>query len=200
MPAHGEPVNAPARARAWVRPLVALAALLALVALLQLSGLRDRIDVATLRQTLHAAGMGAAALYVALTALGIAIGIPGMIFVLAGVVGFPGPPGAGLALAGATLGCVLAVWWIQRVGGAPLRDSPRPRLRRVVALLERRPVLGVALLRLVVLMSAPGNAALAFAGVGAWDNARGTLLGLLPAIAVASLSTEWLLALLQVAP
>lgn len=189
-----------ARTGTWVRPMVALSTLAALAVALWLSGLRDRIDVAALRQAIDAAGMGAPALYVVFTVLGIAVGIPGMIFVLAGIVGFAGLPGAGLALLSGTLGCVTAVAWIQRVGGAPLRDSPPPRLRRVLARLDRRPVLGVALLRMLFLMSAPGNAALAFAGVRAWDNARGTLLGLLPAITMATLTTEWLLGLLHMAP
>jgi uncharacterized membrane protein YdjX (TVP38/TMEM64 family) len=139
----------------------------------------------------------AGALGLALFALAFAVGellhVPGLVFVAAAVTAWGRAAGGVAAYVGA-LGSVSASFVVVRaIGGQPLAAVERAWMKRVLAALERRPVVVVALLRLVLFMAPAANYALALSPVRYRDYLIGSALGLaLPIALAATLFGIWL--------
>jgi len=145
--------------------------------------------VKTLVESAGALGLLA---YIAIFALGQLLGVPGLVFVAAGILIYGRVYGAGAGLLGAVVAMTVSFLVVRTVGGQPLGAMQKPFMRRVLAQLDARPVRAIVLLRLVFLLAPPVNYALALSKVRLRDFVLGSTLGLLVPIAVASIFFDWL--------
>jgi uncharacterized membrane protein YdjX (TVP38/TMEM64 family) len=176
----------------WMR-LVALAALVvALLVAGRLSGLTDRLSVPALRATVAAAGAWGPVLFVVAFCVGELVHVPGMVFVAAAALGYGPVSGAALSFAGALASQSVTFAFVRSVGGKPLATLKWPFARRLLAHLDRRPVLTIALLRLVLWISPPVSYALALSGVRFRSYFAGSALGLAIPIPVIAFACGWL--------
>ena len=85
------------------------------------------------------------------------------------------------------------LYWERLGGGAVLEEVDSDFVRGALSRLQDRPVLTVALIRLVLLLSPLANAPLAMAGVKVRHNLAGTALGILPAVLATSMGSGLLI-------
>jgi len=176
----------------WVR-LVALAVLVvALVAAGHLSGLTARLDVPALRATIASAGAWGPILFVLAFCIGELVHVPGMVFVAAAAFAFGPANGSALAYAGALASVSVTFGFVRGVGGMPLTTVRWAFARRLLGHLDRRPVLTIALLRLVLWISPPVSYALALSGVRFRSYLFGSALGLAIPVPVVAFACGWL--------
>lgn len=179
------------RAPRWVRPLAAATA----IALVGLAARHFAApywgEIPRLRGLIAASGAIAPVVFGLLFPLAAMLWIPGIALLALGVVAFGPLPGALLSL----LGSLLAVSWsfalVRWLGGL---SGPRngTGLAPALARLERRPVMTVALLRLVFWMSPWVNGGLALSPIRFRHYFLGSALGLAVAIGGATLLLSYL--------
>jgi uncharacterized membrane protein YdjX (TVP38/TMEM64 family) len=159
--------------------LLALAALIgAVVAVSRHYGLASRATVAAVRDTVDGTGPWGAWLYLALFAVRDFLRVPAFILVGAAVLGYGPVRGGLLGYAGVNLADAVSFLVARAVGGRPLADLDRPRLRRLLERLDRRPVLVVFTLRHLFFSFSLLNVLLALSRIRFRDYMIGTLLGL----------------------
>lgn len=176
------------------------AAVLVLVALLgKVTGLADRLDGETMRHALLAAGPCGVLWFIGAFSAGNVLNVPGIVFISVSALVYGPVAGAMLALSGAVVASSTSFCVARRLRGrspeaeddAAAATEAAPTLgpawaQRVFARLEEHPVLVIAALRCVMIVSPPLNYALAFSSVRHRDYVLGNLLGLAGPIAVIS--------------
>jgi uncharacterized membrane protein YdjX (TVP38/TMEM64 family) len=170
--------------RTLVRLSVLAAILLALLAVAHLTGFSARFSRAGVRALVEQSGAWGVALFALLFAAGALLYVPGVLFVAVSVLMWGRLQGGLVSYAGALLAALLSFALVRFVGGRPFAEVRNPRVRAVLARLEERPVLGVALLRTFFMAAPLVNYALALSPVGAGSYLVGTAIGLVPSIAV----------------
>jgi uncharacterized membrane protein YdjX (TVP38/TMEM64 family) len=115
-----------------------------------------------------------------------------MVFVAAAALAYGPVYGAVLAYAGALASVSVTFAFVRGVGGKPLATVRWPFARRLLAHLDRRPVLTIALLRLVLWISPPISYALALSGVRFRSYLAGSALGLAIPVPVIAFACGWL--------
>lgn len=144
------------------------------------------LSTTRIRDLVQHAGAAGVGLFILIFAVGELLHVPGMVFVAAGVMAW-GPFAGGVVSYLAALVSVSVVFVVVRtIGGQPLATVTQPRVRAILARLDRRPILTVALLRLVLWIAPPVNYALALSTVRYRDYAAGSALGLAPPAALAA--------------
>ena len=184
----------PARRRVPLRPLLLVAVVGVSIGVARATGVADSLTLASLQALVSSAGLAAIPVYWAVFVAAVALTVPGYPFVVLAVLVFGAPLGVPVALVGAGMSATLVTAGYRAIGGS---STPVPRWRvvqRGLDLVELRPVLGVALLRSVLMISGPANLLLALAGVRPIHNLLGTLLGLLPATLLAAVAVDMLVA------
>lgn len=139
------------------------------------------VSRAGLRDALEPFGAAAPLVYVVASALLGNLFVPGP--VLAGASGllFGTATGVVVTISATVLGSVLAVGAARAVGRPGVEELEHPRVRLVEGLLQRRPVAGVIVQRLLpALPDAPFSYLFGLAGLRAWQVALGTLVGAAP--------------------
>ena len=151
---------------------------IALLLAVQLTGLREQFNLAYVRDAFQMHPVGGVLLFVLLFSLGNLIQLPGLIFLAAAVLALGQLWGGVVTLIAANVSCAITFLMFRFLGGDALQQLKNPLARRVFGTLNQRPVLSVALLR-VLMQTAPSlNVALALTGVKLRDYVLGTLLGL----------------------
>jgi uncharacterized membrane protein YdjX (TVP38/TMEM64 family) len=119
--------------------------------------------------------------------------VPSFVFVASAVAVYGRNSGILVALLGSLISALVSFTLIRAIAGRPLTDIPRPFIQRVLRNIDSRPVLTVALLRLVFQTAPPLNYALALTGIRWRDNLVGSALGLPLPIFMMSLFFDWAL-------
>lgn len=169
-------------------------ALGAVYALAHRYGVADQLTVEGVRGWVKAAGPWGPLAFLAIYLGGVLLSIPGMVFIVSGMVAFGPAVGIPLTLVGSIVSGTLAVAFLERVGGAILKETEQPLVKRTVEHLHDRPLRTIAGLRMVLMISPVLNVALAMAGVRARDNAVGTAIGITPVVLVVALATDLIVA------
>lgn len=181
----------------WLR-LAALALALALMFVLaQVSGLRDALTTERLQQAVTQAGWWGLGLFFVTFTLGQLMQVPGVVFVLVARVAWGPMWGFASAYVGAVISASLVFLVVRAVGGRPLAEVTWPPARRILAGLERWPVLTIASLRAVMMLNPPLNYALALSPVRARHHLVGSALGLVVPVAAVVFLSEGALALVR---
>jgi uncharacterized membrane protein YdjX (TVP38/TMEM64 family) len=123
-------------------------------------------------------GFGGAVAFIALFSAGQLLRVPSTVFVAAAVAIYGLSLGAFVALLGALVSATVTFAVVRTFAGHALADVQRPVVRKLLRKIDNRPVVTVALLRLLFQTAPPLNYALAMTAVRWRDHLIGSLLGL----------------------
>ena len=180
--------------RRKARLVAALSAVVLLAVIGKATGLAEHLSVEALQELLRSAGLVGALLFVLAFAVGNLLGVPGVVFVVAGLVAYGQLSGSLLALVAGVVVATTSFWTVRLIGGQPTKQLDGKLARRVLGGLERRPVQTVAALRTLMILSPPLNYALALSPIRYRDYLAGSVLGLIAPIAFYALLLEQLVA------
>jgi uncharacterized membrane protein YdjX (TVP38/TMEM64 family) len=164
--------------RRYARLLGVVAFLGILLIIFEVSGLRDRFDLAFIQELILRHRVGGLLLFVLLFSLGNLIQIPGWLFLAAAVLTLGRTWGGVVTYVAAVTSCALTFVTIRSIGGDALRSIDNRIAVRILSQLDRHPIRSVALLRMLFQTAPPLNYALALSGIGWRPYLAGTLLGL----------------------
>jgi uncharacterized membrane protein YdjX (TVP38/TMEM64 family) len=164
----------------------------------QWSGLRDNFNLAFLHQKFIQNTFSGMLIFIALFAIGNLIQIPGWIFLAAAVLALDKSWGGLATYLAAVVSCVFTFGVIRLLGGDALRQINNRYALRILNTLDRRPVLGTFLLRLLMQTAPPVNYALAMSGIPFRSYLLGTILGLPIPIALYCLFFDYMATVLHI--
>jgi uncharacterized membrane protein YdjX (TVP38/TMEM64 family) len=182
----------------YKRLLLVIAFLALLLAVFHFSGLRGNFNYSFLHQKLIDNELTGLLIFIALFAMGNLIQIPGWIFLAAAVLAL-GKSWGGLATyIAAVTSCVFTFVVIRWLGGDALRQINNKYAVRILSTLDKRPVLGTFLLRLVLQTAPALNYALAMSGIKFRHYLIGTVFGLPIPIALYCLFFDYLATVMHI--
>ena len=152
------------------------------------------VSPTSVRDWLDDLGAAAPLLFVAVFVLGAFIGLPGMAFVIGGVLAFGPWLGFALGFGGGLLAVTIPFVAARKLGrreGDPWRPKQR-HAARAFALLETHPYRGVVVLRLILWFNPPLSYALALSSVTLRTYVSASAVALAPVVAIAATTTHWL--------
>ncbi len=169
------------------RLFIVFLAVLALVLVLHLTHLREiLLDRDLLEEALAGAGIWAPLVFVGLSVVSVALGCPRLLVCALGGALFGFAPGLLYSLIG-TVGGSYTVFLLSRWGRRQSSWQWPDRLQRMLRVLERRPVLGVVILRQTPITGVVTNLFLGCTRVGQGAFVMGSLIGYLPTAIPAAL-------------
>lgn len=183
----------PARAKRW-RIALLVVLFFGSLAIAKVTGLDSKLDIETVRSFMSSAGAWGFVLFVVIFAVGELMHVPGMVFVLAAAVAYGALWGSIASYAGAMVSVATTFIVVRAVGGQPLGDIRRPIMRKILARLEERPVVTVAILRTLFFMAPALNYGLAMSPITLRRYLTGSALGLLVPIPAMVLLADWIIA------
>jgi uncharacterized membrane protein YdjX (TVP38/TMEM64 family) len=187
-------LGAPPEAKpAWPRLVGLVVVMAVLFAIGHFTGLTDYLTRENLRTLMESLGAWGVVLFVVLFAVGEFMHVPGIVFVLAALLAYGRVGGAVAAYVGALASVSFSFLLVRRVGGQALAHVKRARIAKVLAHLERRPVLTIAVMRVFLFLLPAVNYGLAMTRVRFRDYLAGSALGLVPPMIVLALAFEWAL-------
>lgn len=169
-----------------------------LLAVFHFSGLRGHFNYAFLHQKLLENISTGLLIFIALFAVGNLIQIPGWIFLASAVLALGKSWGGLVAYIAAVVSCVVTFAVIKSLSGDALRQIQNKYAVRILNGLDRRPVMGVFFLRLLMQTAPALNYALAMSGIKSRHYVTGTVLGLPIPIALYCLFFDYLAAITHI--
>ncbi|HEY2748091.1 MAG TPA: VTT domain-containing protein [Polyangia bacterium] len=180
------------RARAW-RLGVLAGVLVALLVVRYATSFGASLSMTRVRDLVqHAGALGVAIFFVAF-AVGELLHVPGLVFVAAAVMTWGRVAGGTTAYAAAIGSVALSFVVVRAIGGQPLAELRWRWLQRILARLDQRPIVTVALLRVLLWLAPALNYALALSRVRFVDYLVGSALGLIPPIVAMTLFLDYLM-------
>jgi uncharacterized membrane protein YdjX (TVP38/TMEM64 family) len=157
------------------------------------TGAADRFRAESISGLLAGRGFWGVVAFTALFSGGQLLRVPGPVFVATAVAVYGRNLGTPVALLGALTSVTVSFTVVRTFAGKALTDVQRPFVRRLLSNIDSRPVMSVALLRLIFQTAPPLNYALPMTAVRWRDHLLGSLLGLPAPVAVMALFLDWLL-------
>ncbi len=176
--------------RPWVQRGLMIAAVLVVAGIGKVTGLWSIVSLDAIQSWTHRAGWLAVPLFLVLFVACNSLAVPGILFVLGGLLAFGPVWGVPVVLVGGASAGTFATWWMRKVGGTSKGPPASPIARRIQKRLHDRPVAAVAMLRLVTRLAPPAHMLLALAGVSPVQNFVGTMVGFAPRVVVAAVFLE----------
>ncbi len=178
--------DAPRGGSVW--RLVALALALAGTFVLgRITGATEHLSAEGLRELVEGAGAVGVVGFVVLFVVGELLHVPGLVFIGAAVALWGPARGGAIAGVGALLSLATSFVVVRAIGGTPLGAVKSGLARRILRHLDVRPVVTVAAVRAVFILSPPVTYALALSGIRFRDYFVGSAVGLAPPLLVAVL-------------
>ncbi len=174
------------------RLLVVTVIVLALWTAAFVSGATGRFTPERLRAVLAGQGLWGAAAFVAVFSVGQLLRVPSFAFVAAAAAVYGKTGGIPVALLGALVSATVSFAVVRAFAGAALADVKHPVIRRLLAKVDTRPVLTVALLRLLFQTAPPLNYALPMTALRWRDHLLGSALGLPVPVSAMVFFFDWL--------
>ncbi len=178
--------------RQHIRLALLISILVTLFLVGRYTGVAENFDAESIRELVRGAGAWGWALYIATFAGGEFIHIPGMVFVLAGILIYGQVIGFGLAWMASVVSVCFSFVVVRRLGGTPLGNVEKPWVKRILGRLNAQPIRTVVVLRLVLWLAPPLNYALALTNVRFRDYLIGSALGLIAPVAGVAILFDWL--------
>lgn len=177
----------------WLR-LGALALVVAIsFAVAHATGLTEYLTRDHVRELIVGLGPLGALAFVGLFVVGELAHVPGFVFIGAAILAYGRLEGGVLGYVGALVAIAVAFFVVRGIGGSALAGLQRPILRRALAHVDERPVMAVAVLRTLLIMTPALTYALALTRIRFRDYMVGSAIGLVLPIAAMSLLFDWLL-------
>jgi len=180
------PRSAPSRTRIAILAVI----LIGLFVAGKATGWTDSFSIDRIRELVGRAGPLGYLAYAAAFALGELIHVPGVLFVIAGVLAFGRAAGFVAGLAGGLLSVSTTFFVVRGVGGRALGAVRHPLMKRLLSHLDDHPIRTIFLLRLVFWLAPPLNYALALSNVRFRHYFVGSLLGLVAPIGLIAVFVE----------
>jgi uncharacterized membrane protein YdjX (TVP38/TMEM64 family) len=188
----------PSRAR-FIRLGLLAAVLVGLYVVGHVTGVTERIDVRAVRDTVEDAGALGVLVFWVVFALGELLHVPGIVFVVSGLLVWGQLVGLPVAYVGA-IGSMCASFYVVRsVGGRALAGVERPWIRRTLAKLEENPIRTVIILRFVLFLAPQLNYALALTNLRFRDYVIGSAIGIAPHIVAVTFLLDWVIRFFELA-
>lgn len=156
------------------------------------TGVTQRFTPQSIRGFLAERGLWGVMAFTVLFSGGQLLRVPGPIFVAAAVAVYGRNSGVAVALLGALVSVTVSFTVVRAFAGQVLADVQSPLVRRLLSKIDSRPVMTVALLRLVFQTAPPLNYALPMTAVRWRDHLVGSVLGLPVPIAGMAFFFDWL--------
>lgn len=186
--------NDPSRPqRPWLRLGLLAVAGVALYVVARATGLVSDVDPESIRTFVERAGPLGVLAFVAVFAVGMFFHVPGMVFVVSGVLIYGRALGFGIALLGAVVAVSFTFVIVRRAGGQALTQIDRPIVKKILAHLDARPILTVIALRFLFWLAPAMNYALAMSSVRFSHFVIGSAIGLAGPIALVTCLSEMFL-------
>ena len=157
------------------------------------TGVTERFTSESIRSLVAGRGLWGVAAFIVAFSAGQLRRVPSLGFGAAAVAVYGRNSGILVALPGALISATVSFAVVRRFAGHALADAQRPFLRRLLTNIDRRPVLTVALLRLIFQTAPPLNYALPMTAIRWRDHLAGTALGLPVPLVVMGFFFDWLL-------
>ena len=196
-PSPPDAADVPFRQRPWVQRVVMIVVVVALWGVAKQVGLVDAVSLDSIQAGAREAGWLAVPLYLLAFAGSNSLAVPGILFVVGGLLAFGPVLGTPVVLFGAATAGTFATWWMGKVGGRPVGPPASPIARRIQKRLVDRPILAVAALRALTRLAPPAHMMLALAGVSPAQNFVGTLVGMAPRVLLVAVFLDQVVAWLQ---
>jgi uncharacterized membrane protein YdjX (TVP38/TMEM64 family) len=158
------------------------------------TGLTDSLGVVRIRELAGRAGPLGYLAYAGAFAVGELIHVPGILFVIAGVLAYGQRAGFVAGLLGGLLSVSTAFLVVRSVGGRALSTVRHPFMKRLLAHLDEHPIRTTFLLRSVFWFLPALNYALALSNIRFRHYFAGSLLGLVVPVALIAVFVERVLA------
>jgi uncharacterized membrane protein YdjX (TVP38/TMEM64 family) len=142
------------------------------------TGVTGRFTSESIRTLSGQRSLWGVATFIACFSAGQLLRVPSTVFVAAAVAIYGRSLGTFVALLGALVSATVTFAVVRAFAGQALADVQRPVVRHVLSKIDSRPVMAVALLRLLFQTAPPLNYALAMTAVRWRDHLVGSLLGL----------------------
>lgn len=178
----------------WPRLAGLAVVMVALFAIGHFTGLTEHATPENLRALVESLGVWGLFLFIVLFAVGEFMHIPGMVFVLAGLLAYGRVTGGLVGYVGALVSVSFSFFLVRRVGGQALAHVKRARIARILERLDRHPIPTIFLLRMILFLMPAVNYALAMTRVRFRDYFIGSALGLVIPMILYAYAFEWVLA------
>ena len=176
--------------------MVALVIGLALILLIgHLTGAREWMTQERLQGAVNSAGWWGVLVFFAVFSIGQFLQVPGALFIVVARVVWEPALGFAIAYAGSIVSAVSVFAMVRAVGGKPLGDITWPPAKKILAGLDRRPILTIAALRAVMMLAPPLTYALALSPVKHRDHLIGSAIGLVVPVTIVVFLSEGAMAL-----
>lgn len=163
------------------------AVLIALIVAGRMTGVTEGLTLEVIRAKVETAGALGYLVFVAGFTAGALLQVPGMLFVGAAILAWGRLEGFLAAWSGAGVATGVSFLVVRAVGGQVFTEIDRPLFKKLIARLDRNPILVVAGLRVLFWLAPPLNYALALSSVRFVHYVAGTMIGLLPPLLAATL-------------
>jgi uncharacterized membrane protein YdjX (TVP38/TMEM64 family) len=158
------------------------------------TGVTARFTPETIRGLFAGKGLWGVIAFTALFSAGqLLLRVPGPVFVAAAIAIYGKNFGMLIAILGALVSINVSFAVVRTFAGGAFADVKRPLVRRLLSNIDNRPVMTVALLRLIFQTAPYLNYALPMTAVRWRDHLAGSVLGLPVAIWVMALFVDWIL-------
>lgn len=147
----------------------------------------------SIRSLLAGSGLWGIIAFTLLFSAGQLFRVPGIVFVGAAVVIYGGNLGILVALLGSLVSVTVSFAVVRAFAGQALADVQRPLVRGLLNKIDSRPVMSVALLRLIFQTAPPLNYALPMTAIRWRDHLAGSVLGLPVPVSLMGLFFGWIL-------
>ena len=157
------------------------------------TGVTGRFTSDSVRSLVAGRGLSGVVAFIVVFSAGQLLRVPSLVFVAAAVAVYGRNSGILVALLGALISATVSFAVVRAFAGRALADIQRPLIRRLLTHIDSRPVLTVALLRLIFQTAPPLNYALPMTAVRGRDHLVGSVLGLPVPVVVMAFFFDWLL-------
>lgn len=157
------------------------------------TGVTELFTSESIRRLLAASGLWGVIAFIVLFSAGQLLRVPGPVFVAAAVAVYGRDLGMVVALLGALTSVNVSFAVVRTLAGEAFAGVQRPIARRLLSRMASRPVMTVAVLRLIFQTAPPLNYALPMTTVQWRDHLLGSMLGLPAPVAAMALFFDWFL-------
>jgi uncharacterized membrane protein YdjX (TVP38/TMEM64 family) len=157
------------------------------------TGVTGRFTSDSVRGLLAGKGLWGIVAFSSVFAAGQLLRVPSTVFVAAAVAVYGRSAGIVVALLGGLVSATVSFAVVRAFAGRALADVQRPLVQRLLRNIDGRPIMTVALLRLMFQTAPPLNYALPMTAVRWRDHLLGSMLGLPAPVIVMAFFFDWLL-------
>lgn len=152
--------------------------------------IRAYVELDYLRRLTSRAGLLGIMTFLGLWVLSYLMQIPGLVFIVAALLGWGAVGGSLISFVGLTAATTASFWTIRIVGGSPASELEGSWIRKMLDSLDDRPIRTITLIRLVFLVNPVVNISLVLTDVRFRDYLLGSMLGFVLPLVVIACATE----------